>query len=81
MAQIDIEKKENNNQNNKGLYIIIAILVLAGIIWWILAMRDDEDGSEGQTIRPEVKVQPLPKKLDPDPLRKEGELTEEISVV
>ena len=70
MAQIDIEKK-NNNKNNKGLYIIIAILVIAGIIWWALSLRDDDEDIEGQTIRPEVKVQPLPAGPETDPLNEE----------
>ena len=72
MAQIDIEKKNtNNNKNNKGLYIIVAILVVAGIIWWALSLRNDDEDIEGQTIRPEVKVQPLPVGPVTDPLEEE----------
>ena len=71
MAQIDIEKK-NNNKNNKGLYIIVAILVIAGIIWWAISLRNDDEDIEGQTIRPEVKVQPLPKGTEADPLEEES---------
>ena len=71
MAQIDIEKK-NNNKNNKGLYIIVAILVIAGIIWWAISLRNDDEDIEGQTIRPEVKVQPLPTGPEADPLEEES---------